>query len=167
VRAVAAGVVALLVIGAGAAVAAEPLPQPSGPVILAIGGAIEQTNAGGEARFDRAMLEALGSATIETSTVWTDGVKRFEGVPLRKVLERVGARGTRLHAQALNDYEVVLPVSDLQYDPLLAMRMDGRELTVRDRGPLWIVYPRDALPALRNARQDSHWVWQLRRLVVE
>lgn len=166
-RTIVAGVMALLVLGATAALAAEPLPQPSGPVILTVSGAIERTNGAGAAHFDRAMLQELGVASIETSTVWTDGVKRFEGVSLKKVLDRVGARGTRLRASALNDYAIVLPISDLRYDPLLAMSMDGSELTVRTRGPLWIVFPRDAFPELRTAEQDARWVWQLKRLSVE
>jgi hypothetical protein len=146
---------------------ADPLPQPQGPVILTVSGAVEVTNAPGEARFDREMLESLGSATIRTSTVWTDGVKAFTGVSLKSVLNRVGARGTRLRAHALNDYEVEIPLTDLRYNPLLALAMDGQALTVRDRGPVWIVYPRDAHPALRNAQQDTRWIWQLDRLRVE
>jgi hypothetical protein len=33
--------------------ASEPLPQPAGPVLLTISGNIGQTNALGQARFDR------------------------------------------------------------------------------------------------------------------
>jgi len=157
----------LLIISLGpvSAWAAERLPSPDGQVLLVVSGAIEQTNAPGEARFDRAMLEAIGMATLKTSTVWTDGVKTFEGVPLRKVLERVGARGTTIVATALNDYSIELPLSDaVQHDPVLAMKMDGRVLLARDKGPLWIVYPRDSRPALQDPRYDQRWVWQLYRL---
>jgi len=151
----------------GAAGAAEPLPPAAEPVLLSVTGAIDATNSPGEARFDRTMLEGLGRGVIRTSTPWTEGVRLFEGVPLRRVLDRVGARGTRLHATALNAYEVTLPIADLAYDPLLAMRMDGERLFARGKGPLWIVYPRDQNALLQNERFDQRWVWQLVRLHVE
>jgi hypothetical protein len=149
------------------AVAVEPLPMPTGPVLLTISGAIEATNAPGEARFDRQMLEALGSGVVSTSTVFTDGVKRFEGVPLRAVLDRVAAHGTSLHGSALNDYRITFPMSDLRYEPLLAMRMDGQLLDSRNKGPIWLVYPRDTYQVLYDPRFDDHWIWQLYRLKVE
>lgn len=142
--------------------AGEPLPQPSGRVILTVSGAIENTNGDGVARFDRAMLELLGVTEISTSTSWTDGVSRFEGVLARDVLKAVGAGGDQVSAQALNDYTIDIPVSDFEsYDVLFAFRMDGVELTARDKGPLWIVYPRDQNPELRNQHVDSKWLWQL------
>ncbi|HZH52049.1 MAG TPA: molybdopterin-dependent oxidoreductase [Microvirga sp.] len=147
--------------------AVEPLPVPAGPVLLTISGAIEATNAPGEARFDRAMLEGLGKASIRTHSVWSEELQHFEGVPLRAVIERVGAKGTSILATALNAYEVTIPLSDLQYDPLIAMRLDGRVLTLRDKGPLWIVYPRDDHDVLKDLRFDSRWIWNLNRLQVE
>jgi Uncharacterized protein conserved in bacteria len=147
--------------------AAEPLPMPKGRVILTITGAIAQMNAPGEARFDREMIEALGAASITTSSAWTDGVQLFEGVPLKAVLDRVGAAGTSMTASALNEYEIVIPFEDLKFSPLLAMKADGRVLTIRDKGPLWIVYPRDDYEELRDNRYESRWVWQLNRLHVE
>lgn len=155
----------IISLGSVSARAAERLPSPDGPVLLVVSGAIEQTNAPGEARFDRAMLEAIGMATLKTSTVWTDGVKTFEGIPLRKVLERVGARGSTIVASALNDYSVEFPLSDaVEHGPLLALKVDGRVLLPRDKGPIWIVYPRDSRSALQDPRYDQRWVWQLTRL---
>ncbi len=147
--------------------AAEPLAAPSGPVILTITGNIEQTNAPGEARFDKAMLEALGGASIKTHYVVVDHIQFFEGVPLRAVLDRVGAKGSKMTASALNNYEVAIPLDDLKYEPLIAMRADGQVLTLRDKGPLWIVYPRDDHKVLQAILYDTRWVWQLNRLHVE
>ena len=53
------------------------------------------------------------------------------------------------------------------YPVLFALKMDGRDLTVRDRGPIWIVYPRDDFSELRNERVNARWVWQLNGLTVE
>ncbi|WP_230532901.1 molybdopterin-dependent oxidoreductase [Microvirga roseola] len=151
----------------GGASAAEPLPPPGGPVILTIAGNIEQTNAPGEARFDREMLEALGTASIVTRSQVSETPQTFEGVPLRVVLERVGARGRVMKAVALNDYEISIPLDDLRYEPILAMRIDGQLLTPRDKGPLWIAYPRDAHSILQDLKYDARWVWRLRRLTIE
>jgi hypothetical protein len=39
-------------------------------------------------------------------------------------------------------------------------------MPVRDRGPLFAVYPFDALPELRNAVYYSRSAWQLRSIEV-
>ncbi|MGO4386288.1 molybdopterin-dependent oxidoreductase [Microvirga sp. 2YAF29] len=147
--------------------AAEPLPIPKGPVLLTVSGNIEQTNGPGQAKFDREMLENLGQKSIETGSAFSDGVQRFEGVPLRAVLERVGANGHALRATALNSYEIVIPWDDLAFDLILAMKKNGTTLTARDKGPLWIVYPRDQHAVLKDPVYDSRWVWQLNKLNVE
>jgi len=146
--------------------ATEPLPPAKGTVLLTISGAIEQTNAPGRAEFDRDLLEALGQKSLKATFVLTGKTQLFEGVPLRAVIERVGGKGTVIRASALNDYAVNIPWDDLRYDPLIAMSADGQPLQIRDKGPLWIVYPRDEYSALRNDIHDDRWVWQLNRLQI-
>ncbi|SOD98152.1 molybdopterin-dependent oxidoreductase [Caenispirillum bisanense] len=148
--------------------AAGPLPQPSGAPLLTVDGAIDATNRDGKAVFDRAMLERLGMHALRTGTTWTDGVNTFEGVLARDVMAAVGARGDTVIAIAINDYRIDIPVSDFSdYDVLFALRMDGKDLTARDKGPLWIVYPRDDHAELQDGRRDHRWVWQLNALRVE
>ncbi|MCC5978612.1 MAG: molybdopterin-dependent oxidoreductase [Salinarimonas sp.] len=115
----------------------------------------------------RSDLEALQSHTIETHTVVTDGVRRFEGPLMRDLLAHVGADGDEVVALALNDYEITIPIADFEnYDVLAALEMDGERLSPRDRGPIWIVYPRDDHAALQDIRYDYRWVWQLESLEV-
>lgn len=147
--------------------AAEPLPAPKGPVLLTISGKIEQTNAPGMAQFDQEMLEAFKQASLVTRSALSNTPQRYEGVPLRAVLDRVGAKGKVMKASALNAYEADIPFADLQYEPILAMRIDGQLLTMRDKGPVWVVYPRDAYSALQDVRYDARWVWQLKRLHID
>jgi hypothetical protein len=161
------GILAATLVLSNGAQAAEALPVPKGIVVLTVSGRIEQTNAQGQARFDREMLEALGKSVIETGSVFSDQRQRFEGVPLRAVMERVGAKGGAIRATALNDYEIVVPWTDLEYAPILALQVDGKPLQLRDKGPLWIVYPRDAHQVLQDEIFDSRWVWQLKKLHVE
>jgi hypothetical protein len=147
--------------------AAEVLPTPSGKPILVVSGNIAQTNAGGEVRFDRDMLEAMGTISFETATPWDKERVRFEGVPLGRLLDRLGASGSRLIAVALNDYSAELPVEDARrYDVILALRQNGEYMPVRNRGPLFIVYNFDSDPELKSQKFYSRSVWQVAKLEV-
>jgi hypothetical protein len=161
-------VVALIVgIAVCGGAAADALPPPSGKPILVVSGNITQTNTGAEVRFDREMLEALGTVSFETTTPWDKEPVRFEGVPLGRLLDRIGASGSRLIAVALNDYSAELPVEDVRrYDVILALRQNGEYMPVQNRGPLFIVYNFDSDPELRNQKFYSRSVWQVARLEV-
>ena len=146
---------------------APALPAPAGRVILTVSGRIAVTNEADTARFDRAMLEGLGLASFTTVTPWYDGPVTFEGVPMAKLLQRLGAQGETVRAIALNDYSTEIPIADFaQHGVLLALKRDGNYLTVRDKGPLFIVYPYDSDPALKSPRYYGRSAWQVARLVV-
>ena len=147
--------------------AASPLAAPEGPPLLKVSGNISHTNKANAAHLDRAMLAALPRHELETSTSVTDGVNRFEGFLMRDLLEKLGAEGETAAAIALNDYLIEIPLQDFHaYDVLVADTMDGERLTPRDKGPLWIVYPRDQHRELQDIRYDYRWVWQLYRLEI-
>lgn len=148
--------------------AGDTLPRPSGRVVLTVSGSVANPNGNGEAEFDMDMLESLPPATVETSTPWTEGVTRFEGVLVRDVLDKAGADGSTATAVALNDYQFEVPASDFdRYPVILAYRVNNERLRIRDKGPLWIVYPIDDHADLQNEQTHSKMVWQLRELVVE
>lgn len=145
----------------------QPLPAPGGRVILTVSGRIGVTNEGTSARFDRAMLEEIGMASFTTATPWYDGPVTFEGVPMAKLLQRLGAQGEMVQAIALNDYSTEIPIGDFaQHNVLLALKREGNYLTIRDKGPLFIVYPYDSDPALKSPRYYGRSAWQVARLVV-
>jgi len=147
---------------------AGTLPTPSGDVILTVDGAIENTSDGTQAQFDLAALEALGLTTVTTSTPWTDGAVTYEGVLGRVLMAHVGAKGSKLVARALNDYLADIPLSDFtDYDVVLAVKANGAYLPIRDKGPIFVVYPLDTDPALLNNTIYSRCVWQLTRLTVQ
>src|SRR3546814_10669243 len=113
------------------------------------------------------MLRAWPRVRIETSTSVTDGVHAFDGFLVRDLLEQVGASGSSVVATALNHYVIDFPITEFDdYDVILAYAMDGKRLRTRDKGPLWIVYPRDDHPELQDIRYDYRWVWQVFRLDV-
>lgn len=160
--------VAALVAAAPDPASAAPLEPPTGPVILVVTGKIENTNAPGEARFDQAMLEKLGLATIATPTTWTQGVVAFEGVLARRVMQAVAAKGREAIAVALNDYQTRIPLTDFERrDVLLALRQDGKPMRVRDKGPIWIIYPKEAGTDSHSLETRGKMVWQLKELRIQ
>ena len=109
----------------------------------------------------------LGVRRLATSTAWTEGRTEFEGVLARDLLDAVGAEGSGVLATALNDYSVAIPLDELRrYPVLLALKMNGQYLKIMDKGPVWIVYPRDQYRELQDSLTDKRWVWQLRELHV-
>ena len=116
----------------------------------------------------------LPRATIETQTAWTEGTHHFEGIALNDILKKVGIdansynASTQLRLTAWNDYIVDIPLRDaVDYKTLVAAFMDGKRLTIKDKGPYWLVYPRDSYSELQDSRFDHRWSWQLKELTVK
>lgn len=150
------------------ATAGEGLTQPEGPVILTFSGNITKTNKGDEAEFDLDMLHALGTQTMSVTTSWTDGTQEFSGVAMRDLMEAVGAKGKTVEAVALNDYTYTIEIEDFSlYPVILATKLNGKILKVRDKGPLWIVYPLDRFTETEKTTIERRMVWQLRQLIVK
>ena len=148
-----------------AAQATGPVAAPQGRVVLKMNGQITQKNAGDHIELDLAMLQALGGVTLQTSTAWTEGRPTFEGVLIRDLLKQAGASGKTVTAVALNDYKVEIAAADFEkYPVILAYKMDGEFLKIRDKGPLWIVYPQDEFPELKDKATQKKWVWQVKEL---
>ena len=162
-----ASAAAALCLGGTRMARADALPQPEGKVILSISGKIGVTNAEGVARFDRAMLEGLGLTAFTTATPWYDSQVTFEGVRLDHLMDVVGASGEQLSVKALNDYTTEIPIADFaRYRTILALRRDGAYMPVKDKGPLFIVYPFDSDPELKHQRFYSRSAWQVARMTV-
>ncbi len=141
------------------------LPAPQGDPVLEVHGEIANGNVDGAAWFDMDMLKALPSTRLETTTAVTDGVRRFDGFLMRDLLDLIAAKGSTVTASALNDYVIEFAADEFdRFDVIVAYEMDGKPLLPSDKGPLWIVYPRDQHPELQDIRYDYRWVWQLRRL---
>ncbi len=131
-------------------------------------GVILTVTIGGETKtYDRQALESLGLETIKTATIWTEGVQEFQGVPLYLLTDAIGTETGTLLATAINDYTVEIPLSDAtEGGPILAMRMNGEIMSLRDKGPLWVIYPYDQNAAYRSEVTYSRSIWQLDRIEV-
>lgn len=149
------------------AATAGELSQPEGEVILTVTGLIENTNGDGAARFDLAMLSEIEQRDTVTETPWHDGTPTFSGPLGSALLEAVGATGETLRITALNDYAVDVPVEDLlNYPVIFATRLNGEEMAVREKGPLFLIYPFSEFPDLLNELYFGRSAWQIATIEV-
>lgn len=150
-----------------AQVMASGLDSPQGPVLLTVSGEVTVVNGDGAAVFDRSMLEALDWQEIRTHTAFTEGEQTFAGPTLASVLAAVGAQGATLMASAINDYTVEIPAAHADaHDVLLAMEHNGAAMRVRDKGPIWIVYPQTPEEVEANIF-NAEMIWQLASIRIE
>lgn len=149
-------------------VQAQDLPEPTGQVLLTVTGNITRTNGDGAARLDREMLRGIGMTEVVTDTIWTAGEPAFTGVELKDLMDYLGAEGTSVSATAINDYAVTIPMSDaVEGGPILAYALDGKAMSRRDKGPLWVIYPYASSIAYRTEVIYARSIWQLDRMSVE
>jgi hypothetical protein len=146
---------------------AETLTLPSEEVVLTVTGEIAHTNSGESAQFDLDMLMDMDATIIETSTIWTEGEQTFQGVALHVLLDALGVEDGTLLATAINDYTVEIPVSDaVAGGPIIAYMQNDEAMSVRDKGPLWVVYPYDSSAIYRSEVVYSRSIWQLDRIAI-
>jgi hypothetical protein len=117
------------------------------------------------ATFTLAELAALPQHSVTTPTPWHDGERAYSGPLLRDVLASANAKAQDARFVALNDYRIEIPISDFHEHPvILAIRLEGKPMTIRDKGPLFVMYPFDKRPELRKTVYFSRCVWQLHRI---
>lgn len=144
------------------------MDAPKERPILTISGKIGEKNAGDKARFDMKMLEALPQHSFTTRTPWYDRPVKFTGPLLSDVLAAVKASGTTISAIAINDYKITIPVSDTQkYKVLVARLLDDQPMPVREKGPLFVIYPFDSDADLRSSTYYERSIWQLKALDIQ
>ena len=54
-----------------------------------------------------------------------------------------------------------------RFGVILALKRDGEYMPVRDKGPLWIIYPQDEYSELRDKSVHQKWIWQIKEFEVE
>lgn len=145
-----------------------PAAPPQGTVILTVDGKIGVKNMADTAVFDAAFIDALPQKSFVTATPWFKEPAKFTGPLLRDVLQALKAQGSNVKATALNDYKINIPMQDImKYDVILARQIDGKTINVREKGPLFVIYPFDSAVELRNLTYYARSIWQLKALSVE
>lgn len=149
-------------LGLPLAQAAEPVPLGGRPIVTL------QRSGGAPVRLTLSDLEALPSETLEAQLPG-EANARWQGVRLSLLLRHLDlAPPKRLRVLALNDYSAIIPYSDLDsYQPILAYRRNGAYMAIRERGPLFIIYPMARYPELRNQVYYNRTVWQVSSITLE
>ena len=146
----------------------DALAPPTGKPILTVSGKIAVKNQGERATFDMAMLEALPQHSFTTRTPWFAKPVKFTGPLLADVLAAVKASGTTISAVAINDYKISIPLTDTRkYEVVVARLIDGQPMPVREKGPLFVVYPFDSAAELRTSTFYERSIWQLKALDIQ
>ncbi|MBB4020315.1 MULTISPECIES: molybdopterin-dependent oxidoreductase [Actibacterium] len=113
-------------------------------------------------------LQALPASSFQTTTIWTEGAQTFRGVSLKALLESLDVTEGVIHATAINDYSVTIPMTDATADgPIIAYAANDAPMSRRGKGPLWIVYPYDSDLKFQTETIYSRSIWQLDRLTIE
>ncbi|WP_434662267.1 hypothetical protein [Aeromonas sp. NJAU223] len=117
---------------------------------------------------DEAALAALPEVEFKTATPWTTGVHSYRGPTLASLLASQGLKQVSIiDVIGLNGYRQRLDLSLFSGIPLTVTRFeDDKPLTRRNKGPLWLLMPFSAYPALDLPTIHSYMVWQLIRLEV-
>ncbi|WP_341991016.1 hypothetical protein [Azorhizobium sp. AG788] len=118
-----------------------------------------------ERALDLAALDALPQARILTHTPWTHGMQAFTG-PSLSTLAALGGRAVKeVRITSLGDWSATIPASDWQgQGVILASRLNGDTMRVRDKGPYWIMYPIDGRRDLDTQMYQARMVWQVKAL---
>ena len=143
-----------------------PVSQPSKKVVLTVIGAAR----GKTFKFDVSALEKLGLIRYTSKNIWYDKPVTYEGVLGSKLLDfiDVPAGATKMKLRALNDYVVEIPIEDFRRWPvMLALKMNGKYMSIRDKGPIWVVYPNHLHPELLSRSYQGRWIWQLKEISFE
>ena len=111
----------------------------------------------------REALAAMPQTTVVTKNDYVEAETTFTGPRVRDLFEEGSIKpDSELVLTALNDFAVTIPASDvLNYDVILATTMDGKEMSVREKGPVWVIYPMSDHKELREARYNDRLIWQL------
>ncbi|MCW8916757.1 MAG: hypothetical protein OQK24_13015 [Magnetovibrio sp.] len=113
-------------------------------------------------------FEALAPASqIKTTTPW-HRQSTFSGISGKDLVKHLGIKGTTINALAINDYQVTIPVSDLtELGVLFATRLNGKRLKLRNKGPVFVIYPFDQNPSLKTEVYYGRSIWQVKQLTIQ
>ena len=144
------------------------LGDPTGKIILSVStDATMSVTDQKRIEFDKKMLMELEQFSIKTKTPWTESADVYKGPLLRSLLEKLDIKAENITISALNDYKAVVPVSDAyEYDVILATEVNGKAMNIRDKGPIFILYPFDQNPSLKNEVIYNRSVWQANKIDV-
>lgn len=111
-------------------------------------------------------LLELPQQEFSTLHTWTDVKETFRGPLLEDVINLVCKGVVSVELKALNDYSITVDFEGVrQYKPIVAHSINGQRLTIRDKGPLWVMVDYETYN-LDEKNLESLMVWQLSDIVI-
>ncbi|WP_022942330.1 molybdopterin-binding oxidoreductase [Psychromonas hadalis] len=107
-------------------------------------------------------LQKLPQHEIKITIPWTDEEHIYKGPYLEDVFSSAGIEGRWLTLYALDHYQVSFNYQRIKkYNPILGLQIDGELLTIRSKGPIWLILPVNEYKELEAAVYNDYMVWQL------
>lgn len=111
--------------------------------------------------FSEQQLQALPQKTFKTKHTWATVAQEFSGPLLTDVIQQICPQAKEVYLRSLDQYSVTIDVQKVaKYEAILGLKIDGRPLTVREKGPIWLMINTDNLNVAAH-NLDNMLVWQL------
>jgi hypothetical protein len=106
-------------------------------------------------------LLALPQQQFVTHHSWSKDAETFSGPLLQDVLNTACSNAQLIKLTALNDYAIDMDFAKVKkYQPIIALSVNGKRLSIREKGPLWLMLPLDK-HEIRDGSLDGIMIWQL------
>ncbi|MGF1749297.1 MULTISPECIES: hypothetical protein [Vibrio] len=108
----------------------------------------------------------MPQTTITTTLPWLEEEATFRGVTLQTLFEQSNLTlPQNLTFIALNNYQIDIPKSDIEtYSPIIAIHKDDAPMSIRDKGPFWVIFPIASKPELDTTDYHAKMIWQLKNI---
>ncbi len=125
-----------------------------------------EDKSGNQVSLTREDLEALPQTEFSTTTPWTKGTHTYQGPKLSLLTDKLPQPLQSIRIFAINGYAYDITDAELKtYPYILALKQDGRNLTVRNKGPLWVLLPFDQNTGYAtNQKLLNQSVWQVDKI---
>ena len=94
--------------------------------------------------------------------IWVDKTTTYTGVKLSDIVQKYKITSEWLKLTAINDYVTKVPTTDADKGAFIAYLSDGKQMKIRDKGPLWLLYPFGENKALDIDIYHDRSIWQLK-----
>lgn len=136
--------------------------------ILSITGTAADTQKQQTIHFNLSQLQSLPSNTFTMQTRWDDHIHQYHGPLLTALLEHVKFTGKTIELTALNNYVIEIDRSFIEkYQPILAWQKDSKKMSIRRKGPLWLLLPHHLHSELNTEEHTGKMIWQLRHIEIK
>ncbi|PMH43774.1 hypothetical protein BCU68_13060 [Vibrio sp. 10N.286.49.B3] len=111
-------------------------------------------------------LLSLPQKVIVTELPWVEGQTEFSGVLIGDIFSLIKKEiPDTITLIALNDYQVSVPREDiLEYSPIIAIKKNGQFMSVRDKGPYWLIFPLSEYKEIDTMYYREKMIWQIKEI---